>query len=55
MALLAVCHMVIPEVKQGKMVHQASSPDEATLVAGAEMLRCQFHVRGAGSRLDWVG
>lgn len=45
MTLLAVCHTVIPEVKEGKMVYQASSPDEAALVAGAEMLGYQFHTR----------
>ncbi|GJJ05826.1 hypothetical protein Clacol_000013 [Clathrus columnatus] len=46
MTLLAVCHTVIPEVKEGgKMVYQASSPDEAALVAGAEILGYQFHTR----------
>lgn len=45
MTLLAVCHTVIPEIKDGKMVYQASSPDEAALVAGAEMLGYQFHVK----------
>ena len=44
LTLLAVCHTVIPEVKDGKMVYQASSPDEAALVAGAELLGFQFHV-----------
>lgn len=45
MRLLAVCHTVIPEVKDdGKMKYQASSPDEAALVAGAELLGYQFHV-----------
>jgi phospholipid-transporting ATPase len=48
-----VCYTVIPELKQRKMVYQASSPDEAALVAGAEVLRYQFHVRDAGSRLDF--
>ena len=47
LTLLAVCHTVIPEVKDGKMVYQASSPDEAALVAGAEMLGYQFHVRAS--------
>ncbi len=42
--LLAVCHTVIPEVKDGKMVYQASSPDEVALVTGAELLGFQFHV-----------
>ena len=45
LTLLAVCHTVIPEVKDGKTVYQASSPDEAALVAGAELLGYQFHVR----------
>jgi phospholipid-transporting ATPase len=44
LTLLAVCHTVIPEVKNGKMVYQASSPDEAALVSGAELLGFQFHV-----------
>ncbi|KIK09858.1 hypothetical protein K443DRAFT_671169 [Laccaria amethystina LaAM-08-1] len=45
LTLLAVCHTVIPEVKDGKTVYQASSPDEAALVAGAELLGYQFHTR----------
>ena len=45
MRLLAVCHTVIPEIKNEKMHYQASSPDEAALVAGAELLGYQFHVR----------
>ncbi|KIY61355.1 phospholipid-translocating P-type ATPase [Cylindrobasidium torrendii FP15055 ss-10] len=45
LTLLAVCHTVIPEQKEGKMIYQASSPDEAALVAGAELLGFQFHVR----------
>jgi phospholipid-transporting ATPase len=44
LTLLAVCHTVIPENKDGKMAYQASSPDEAALVAGAELLGFQFHV-----------
>lgn len=44
LTLLAVCHTVIPEVKDGKMIYQASSPDEAALVAGAELLGFRFHV-----------
>ncbi|KAJ6602154.1 calcium transporting ATPase [Mycena sp. CBHHK59/15] len=43
LTLLAVCHTVIPEVKDGKTIYQASSPDEAALVAGAEILGYQFH------------
>lgn len=44
LTLLAVCHTVIPEVRDGKTIFQASSPDEAALVAGAELLGYQFHV-----------
>lgn len=44
LTLLAVCHTVIPEVRDEKTVYQASSPDEAALVAGAELLGYQFHV-----------
>lgn len=44
LALLAVCHTVIPEERDGKMVYQASSPDEAALVSGAEILGYRFHV-----------
>ncbi len=44
LTLLAVCHTVIPENKDGKMTYQASSPDEAALVSGAELLGFQFHV-----------
>lgn len=44
LTLLAVCHTVIPEIRDGKIRYQASSPDEAALVAGAELLGYQFHV-----------
>ncbi|KAG8908110.1 hypothetical protein FRC00_011425, partial [Tulasnella sp. 408] len=43
LTLLAVCHTVIPEVKGEKIVYQASSPDEAALVSGAELLGFRFH------------
>ncbi|PFH53769.1 hypothetical protein AMATHDRAFT_54264 [Amanita thiersii Skay4041] len=49
LTLLAVCHTVIPEVRDGKTVFQASSPDEAALVAGAELLNYQFHTRNPKS------
>ncbi|KAI0820969.1 calcium transporting ATPase [Irpex lacteus] len=45
LTLLAVCHTVIPENRDGKMHYQASSPDEAALVAGAELLGYQFKAR----------
>lgn len=44
LTLLAVCHTVIPETRDGKTVYQASSPDEVALVAGAELMGYQFHV-----------
>jgi phospholipid-transporting ATPase len=52
LTLLAVCHTVIPEIKDGKMTYQASSPDEAALVAGAELLGYQFHVRFSSIRYE---
>ena len=45
--LLAVCHTVIPEVSEeepGKIVFQASSPDEGALVKGAQTLGHVFTV-----------
>ncbi|KAH8828098.1 calcium transporting ATPase [Flagelloscypha sp. PMI_526] len=45
LTLLAVCHTVIPEVKDEKIVYQASSPDEAALVQGAELLGYRFHAK----------
>ncbi|EST09357.2 P-type ATPase, A domain protein [Kalmanozyma brasiliensis GHG001] len=45
LTLLAVCHTVIPERKGDKVIFQASSPDEAALVAGAESLGYQFTIR----------
>ncbi|KAN0062782.1 aminophospholipid translocase [Thecaphora frezii] len=45
LTLLAVCHTVIPERQGDKVVFQASSPDEAALVAGAESLGYQFVTR----------
>lgn len=44
LTVLAVCHTVIPEVKEEKIIYQASSPDEAALLQGAELLGYQFHV-----------
>lgn len=45
LTLLSVCHTVIPEVKSdGSVIYQASSPDEAALVAGAELLGYRFTV-----------
>lgn len=47
LTLLATCHTVIPENKDGKIIYQASSPDEAALVAGAELLTYRFTVRSS--------
>lgn len=43
--LLAVCHTVIPENIDGRIVFQASSPDEAALVTGAQALGYTFTTR----------
>ncbi|KAI9009433.1 hypothetical protein BC832DRAFT_608554 [Gaertneriomyces semiglobifer] len=46
--LLAVCHTVIPEVSEenpDQITYQASSPDEAALVKGAQLLGATFHTR----------
>lgn len=46
--LLAICHTVIPEASEEdpkKIVFQASSPDEAALVTGAQILGYKFHTR----------
>lgn len=51
LTLLAVCHTVIPEIKNGNLQYQASSPDEAALVAGAELLGFQFHVSQANNSI----
>lgn len=45
LTLLAVCHTVIPEEQDGRTVYQASSPDEAALVAGAAKLGFCFTTR----------
>ncbi len=45
LTMLSVCHTVIPEMKGDKIVYQASSPDEAALVEGADLLGYRFHVR----------
>ncbi|KAK4705641.1 phospholipid-transporting ATPase, partial [Phenoliferia sp. Uapishka_3] len=45
LTLLATCHTVIPETKDGKITYQASSPDEAALVEGADMLGYRFTTR----------
>jgi phospholipid-transporting ATPase len=49
LTMLSVCHTVIPEAKGEKIIFQASSPDEAALVSGAELLGYRFHVSGAHS------
>lgn len=45
LTILAVCHTVIPERQGDKVVFQASSPDEAALVSGAERLGYRFVTR----------
>ncbi|GAA5966757.1 hypothetical protein JCM3765_000939 [Sporobolomyces pararoseus] len=45
LTLLSTCHTVIPEMKDEKIVYQASSPDEAALVSGADVLGYTFKTR----------
>ncbi|GAA5906353.1 hypothetical protein JCM8208_003527 [Rhodotorula glutinis] len=45
LTLLATCHTVIPEKKDDKITYQASSPDEAALVQGADVLGHTFTTR----------
>lgn len=47
LTLLATCHTVIPEMKNEKITYQASSPDEAALVQGADVLGYTFTVRSS--------
>ncbi|EYC27863.1 hypothetical protein Y032_0008g224 [Ancylostoma ceylanicum] len=43
--MMAVCHTVVPEKKDGKILYQCSSPDEGALVRGAAKLGFEFHTR----------
>ena len=52
LTLLAVCHTVIPEMRDGKLHYQASSPDEAALVAGAS---CSHPSLSVGLWHFWIG
>ncbi|BGP28306.1 aminophospholipid translocase [Rhodotorula toruloides] len=45
LTLLSTCHTVIPERKDEKITYQASSPDEAALVQGADVLGYTFTTR----------
>ncbi|BGP36126.1 aminophospholipid translocase [Rhodotorula kratochvilovae] len=45
LTLLATFHTAIPGVKDEKIVSQASSPDEAALVQGADLLSYTFTTR----------
>ncbi|XP_073439222.1 phospholipid-transporting ATPase IB [Dendrobates tinctorius] len=42
LTLLAVCHTVVPEKDEDKIIYQASSPDEGALVKGARKLGYAF-------------
>ncbi|XP_071990429.1 phospholipid-transporting ATPase IB isoform X3 [Engystomops pustulosus] len=42
LTLLAVCHTVVPEKEEDKIIYQASSPDEGALVKGAKKLGYTF-------------
>ncbi|XP_052758712.1 probable phospholipid-transporting ATPase IA isoform X3 [Galleria mellonella] len=48
LTMLAICHTVIPEQRNGKIEYQAASPDERALVAGAAAFGFVFEARSAG-------
>ncbi|KAM3958124.1 ATPase phospholipid transporting 8A1 isoform 2-T2 [Aphomia sociella] len=48
LTMLAICHTVIPEWRDGKIEYQAASPDERALVLGAAQLGYEFVWRGGG-------
>ena len=39
---IAVCHTVVPEMKNGKIAYQAESPDEEAIVLGAKAAGYDF-------------
>ena len=43
-SLLALCHTVMPEEKDGKIIYQAQSPDENALVSAARTFGFVFDV-----------
>jgi len=43
--ILAVCHTVVVETRNGKVLYNASSPDELALVNGAKYLGYDFKER----------
>ncbi|CAF0920378.1 unnamed protein product [Didymodactylos carnosus] len=47
--VLALCHTVMPEVKDGKLIYQAQSPDENALVSAARTFGYTFKARTQSS------
>ncbi|GMT17548.1 hypothetical protein PFISCL1PPCAC_8845, partial [Pristionchus fissidentatus] len=45
LTMMACCHTVVPEHKEGKLLYQGSSPDEIALVKGAASQGAVFHTR----------
>lgn len=45
LTMMAVCHTVVPEQKDGELAYQCSSPDEGALVRGAASQGFVFHTR----------
>ena len=41
---LSLCHTVMPEERNGKLIYQAQSPDEFALVSAARSFRYVFQV-----------
>jgi magnesium-transporting ATPase (P-type) len=51
MELLAVCHTVIVEEKDGQIIYNASSPDELALVNAARYFGFTFKGRDEDSNI----
>ena len=47
--VLAVCHTVVPEIKDEKLIYQAQSPDEAALCSAARSNNFTFVSRRTSS------
>ncbi|VDL81336.1 unnamed protein product [Nippostrongylus brasiliensis] len=45
LTMMAVCHTVVPERRNGELTYQCSSPDEGALVRGAASQGFVFHTR----------
>jgi phospholipid-transporting ATPase len=52
LAHLALCHTVVAETKEGKVLYNASSPDELALVNGAKYFGYNFKGRDDDNNIE---